>query len=51
MNDEVDFPEDMLLAAISIVIKLLMKEPAQRLGSDSNPSLKGLIGRPYKRNG
>ena len=34
LNDEVDFPEDMLLAAVSIVTRLLMKDPEQRLGSN-----------------
>jgi len=29
LNDNDDFPEDMSLAAISIVVKLLMKNPAQ----------------------
>jgi novel protein kinase C epsilon type len=36
LNDEVDFPEDMSLAAVSIVMKLLMKNPAKRLGSNSS---------------
>ena len=36
MNDEVDFPEDMSLAAISIVMQLLMKNPTKRLGSNSS---------------
>jgi serine/threonine protein kinase len=35
INDEVDFPKDMSPAAISIVMKLLMKDPAQRLGPDT----------------
>jgi serine/threonine protein kinase len=29
LNDKVDIPEDMLLAASSIVMKLLMKNPEQ----------------------
>jgi len=33
INDEVDFPEDMSLAAVSIVTKLLMKNSHKRLGS------------------
>ena len=44
-NDEVDFPEDMSLAAKSIVMKLLMKDPAQRLGPDTvrqEPFFKGI---------
>jgi serine/threonine protein kinase len=36
MNDEVDFPEDMSLAAISIVMQLLMKNPTERLGSSGS---------------
>ena len=36
LNDEVDFPEDISLAAVSIVMKLLMKNPAKRLGSNSS---------------
>ena len=49
LNDEVDFPEDISLAAVSIVMKLLMKNPAKRLGSNSSidtvqqhPSFKGI---------
>ena len=33
INDEVDFPDDMSLAAVSIVTKLLMKNSHKRLGS------------------
>jgi serine/threonine protein kinase len=36
MNDEVNFPEDMSLAAISIVMLLLMKNPTKRLGSNGS---------------
>ena len=36
LNDEVNFPEDMSLAAVSIVTQLLMKEPEQRLGSNGS---------------
>ena len=36
LNDEVDFPEDMSLAAVLIVMKLLMKNPAQQLGSNGS---------------
>jgi non-specific serine/threonine protein kinase len=32
----VDIPEDMSLAAASIVMKLLMKNPKQRLGSNGS---------------
>jgi hypothetical protein len=57
LNDEVDFPEDMSLAAVLIVMAVVMKNLAKRLGptvqmtqSGNTPSLKGLIGRPYRRN-
>jgi serine/threonine protein kinase len=33
VNDEVDIPDNMSLDAASIVLKLLMKDPKQRLGS------------------
>ena len=33
INDEVEFPDDMSLAAVSIVLKLLMKNSRKRLGS------------------
>jgi len=33
INDEVEFPDDMSLAAVSIVTKLLMKNSQKRLGS------------------
>jgi len=33
INDEVEFPDDMSLAAVSIVAKLLMKNSHKRLGS------------------
>jgi len=36
VNDEVDFPEDMSLVAVLIVTQLLMKDPAQRLGSNGS---------------
>jgi serine/threonine protein kinase len=36
LNDKVDIPDDMSLAAASIVLKLLMKDPKQRLGSNSS---------------
>jgi novel protein kinase C epsilon type len=36
LNDEVDFPEDMSLDAVSIVKQLLIKNPAERLGSNGS---------------
>jgi serine/threonine protein kinase len=36
VNDEVKFPEDMSLDAVSIVNQLLMKNPAERLGSNGS---------------
>ena len=36
LNDEVDFPGDMSLAAVSLVTQLLKKDPAQRLGCDGS---------------
>ena len=36
LNDGVDFPEDMSLAVVLIVIHILMMNPAQRLGSSGS---------------
>jgi len=36
LNNEVDFPEHMSPAAVSIVVQLLMKDPTQRLGSNAS---------------
>jgi serine/threonine protein kinase len=36
INDEVDIPDDMSLAAASIVLKLLMKNPEERLGANDS---------------
>jgi novel protein kinase C epsilon type len=36
INDEVEFPEDMSLDAVSIVRELLMKDPEERLGSNGS---------------
>jgi serine/threonine protein kinase len=36
VNNDVEFPEDMSLAAVSIVTKFLMKNPSQRLGSNGS---------------
>jgi serine/threonine protein kinase len=36
VNDDVNIPDDMSLAAASIVLKLLMKDPKQRLGSNGS---------------
>jgi len=45
LNDEVDIPDDMSLAAAPIVLKLLMKDPKQRLGSNS--SVKAVRQHPF----
>ena len=45
LNHEVDIPDDMSLDAASIVIKLLMKDPNQRLGS--NGSVKAVLWHPF----
>ena len=36
LNDEVDFQEDVSMAAVSIVIQLLIKNPTERLGSNGS---------------
>jgi serine/threonine protein kinase len=36
INNEVDIPDDMSLAAASIVLKLLMKNPEERLGANDS---------------
>jgi serine/threonine protein kinase len=36
MNTDIDYPDYMSLAAVSLVIKLLQKDPADRLGADGS---------------
>jgi serine/threonine protein kinase len=58
VNNEVAFPEDMSLAAVSIVTQLLMKDPEQRLQSNGSvdtvrqhPFFKGIDWKALQGNG